>query len=64
MQNIADDLLKGANEIATFTGIDRRSVYYAIQKGRLPTFRIGSGVYARRSTLTSWIADQEAAAIQ
>ncbi len=64
MQNIADDILKGANEIAEFTGIDRRSVYYAIKKGRLPTFKIGAGVFARRSTLTAWISAQENQAIQ
>ena len=59
--NLANDLLKGADEIAEWSGIDRRAIYYAISKGRLPTFRLGSNVFARKSTLTAWIAKQESA---
>lgn len=57
--NLAADLLKGADEISEFIGIDRRSTYYAISKKRLPTFRIGASIFARKSTLLAWVADQE-----
>lgn len=56
---IANDLLKGADAIADFLGMDRRAVYFAVSKNRLPTFRIGSGVFARKSTLLGWIEKQE-----
>lgn len=60
--NLASDVLKGAEEIAEFIGEDRRSVYHAIKKGTIPTYRIGASIRARRSTLRDWIAKQEGAA--
>ncbi len=57
--NIAADLLKGADAIADYLGMDRRAIYFAVSKNRLPTFRIGAGVFARKSTITAWIAEQE-----
>ena len=49
---LRDDLLQGANEIAEFLGIIRRSVCRNIARGRLlGAFRMGGGVYARKSTL-------------
>jgi len=57
--NISTDILKGANEIAKFLGLNRRAVYHAVDTGVLPTFRIGANVFARRSTLLAWIASQE-----
>lgn len=60
--SIAADLLKGADAIADFLGMDRRAIYFAVSRNRLPTFRIGSGVFARKSTLLGWIAEQERAA--
>jgi len=60
--NVADDLLKGADDIASFMGMDRRAIYYSISKGRLPTFRIGTNVFARKSTLRTWISEKEARA--
>ncbi|MFB2553702.1 helix-turn-helix domain-containing protein [Ensifer soli] len=59
---LADDILKGAEEIARFLGMDRRAIYFAVSKGRLPTFRIGTSVFARKSTLSAWIVQQESAA--
>jgi len=61
MDSVADDILKGADDIAAYLGMDRRAIYYAISKGRLPTFRIGTGVFARKSTLIEWIVKMEAA---
>lgn len=60
--NIANDVLKGADEIAAFLGEDRRAVFYAIGKGRLPHFRVGQNIRARKTTLLAWIAQQEGAA--
>jgi excisionase family DNA binding protein len=60
--NISTDILKGASEIAKFLGLSRRAIYHAVDTGVLPTFRIGSNVFARRSTLLAWIASQEQAA--
>lgn len=60
--NFADDVLKGAEEIAAFLGEKPRAVFYAISKGRLPHYRIGESIRARKSALRQWIAEQEASA--
>jgi hypothetical protein len=64
---LADDILIGAAALAHFLfGSDeerlRRRVYYLTHtaKCRLPHFRIGNQLAARRSTLVAWIAAQEA----
>lgn len=60
--NLAADILRGADAIAAFLGFPRRAVYHAAAKGHLPTFRLGETVCSRKSTLLAWIASQEAAA--
>lgn len=57
--NLASDILKGAEEIAEFLGEEVRAVFYAVGKGRLPHFRVGQNIRARKSTLIAWIAEQE-----
>ena len=60
--DLADDLLHGADEIATFIFGERgsrRKVYYLAECARLPVFRLGTMLCARRSVLMSWIAGQE-----
>lgn len=56
------DVLHGADAIAEFlfgeTG-RRRSIYRLAAKNRLPLFRIGRGLCARRSVLITWVAAQE-----
>lgn len=59
MSGLADDILRGATAIAQFLGTDRRAVYRAIERRSLPIWRDGRVICARRSTLTTWIADQE-----
>jgi len=59
--NMAPDVLKGADEIADFLGENRRAVFYAISKGKIPHYRIGQNLRARRSTLIEWMSTQEAA---
>ncbi|MBY3306178.1 helix-turn-helix domain-containing protein [Rhizobium laguerreae] len=60
--NLADDVLEGAVEIAAFLKLKSRQVYTAISAGHLPHYRIGSNLFARKSTLLAWIASQEGAA--
>lgn len=64
---LADDLLIGATQIARHIfGSDEdrftRRVYYLTtrSKCRLPSFRLGFQLAARKSTLRQWIIDQEA----
>lgn len=59
---LAEDVLHGAEEIAEFLFGDRRlrrKVYYLAESSRLPVFRYGARLNARRSTLLQWIAEQE-----
>ena len=68
---LATDLLEGAEEIAEFMFGDRelasrRRIYYLGSEcrgaERLPLFRLGTVLCARKSTLLTWIADREARA--
>ena len=61
---LADDLLRGAHEIAAVvfgSAKHRRKIYYYATdaKLRMPVFRIGAIICARKSTLIEWIARQE-----
>ena len=59
---LADDILRGADEIAAFIFGERggrRKVYYLAECSRLPVFRLGSVLCARKSVLLQWISDQE-----
>jgi hypothetical protein len=60
--SIAGDILHGAEAIAEFLYGDpkhRRRVYNLIDAGRLPHFRLGMGICARKSVLMAWIKSQE-----
>ncbi|GAB4069563.1 helix-turn-helix domain-containing protein [Ancylobacter sonchi] len=56
------DVLYGASAIADFLGVSPNTIYYRVQSGSLPTFRLGSSICARRSTLRAWMEEQEAVA--
>jgi hypothetical protein len=59
---LADDMLRGADEIAAFIFGERgsrRKVYYLAECARLPVFRLGSVLCARKSVLLRWISGQE-----
>lgn len=58
------DLLIGAKAVAKSLGITPRQLYHLIEKGLIPTFRLGASVAARRSSLTKWMEEQERAARQ
>jgi hypothetical protein len=62
LPDLADDILRGADEIAEFLFGDktsRRKVYYLAECTKLPIFRLGSVLCARRSVLLNWISGQE-----
>ena len=59
---VAGDILYGADAIATFLFGDaahRRRVYNLVEKKRIPVFRIGASVCARKSVLLNFISQQE-----
>jgi hypothetical protein len=56
------DLLRGADSIAEFlfgSASERRKVYHLVETSRLPVFRLGAVLCARRSVLLQWISNQE-----
>jgi len=60
---LAQDLLRGADEIAEFlfgSGRQyRRKVYHLVATSTLPVFKLGSMICARKSVLFRWIEAQE-----
>ena len=59
---LAGDILHGADQIAAFLYGDkthRRKVYNLVETGRMPHFRLGANICARRSALLRWIETQE-----
>ena len=60
--NLSDDLLQGADEIAAFIGCNRRRAFYLAERGLVPIIRIGKRLTARKSTIRRYIADLEKAA--
>jgi excisionase family DNA binding protein len=57
------DLLAGAAEIAAFMRLSRRRIYHLVETSRLPVFRLGTQLCARRSTLVQWIVEMERSAV-
>ena len=58
-----DDLLRGARAIAVFLLNDPeqcRTIYHLVEQKRLPAFRLGSRIYARKSSLSMHIERLEA----
>lgn len=59
---LADDILEGADAIAEFlfgSNSYRRKVYYLAECSKLPIFRLGSACCARKSVLLDFIVGQE-----
>jgi hypothetical protein len=66
LSELADDILRGADAIAEFLFGDRasrRKVYYLAESTKLPIFRLGSVLCARRSVLLAFITSQERRAL-
>jgi hypothetical protein len=60
--DLSDDLLTGADAIAEFlfgSKESRRKVYYLAECSKLPIFRLGSVLCARKSVLMKFITGQE-----
>ncbi|CAK7256390.1 MULTISPECIES: DNA-binding protein [unclassified Shinella] len=55
-------ILMGAKAIAGHLGVTQRQAYRLIYECGLPHFKLGGTVAARRSTISWWIAEQEASA--
>ena len=71
-RSLADDLLRGGEAIKEFifgAGGKRSEVYYytsgnrAAEENRIPTFKIGKVVCARKSSILKWVEDQERASL-
>lgn len=58
------DVLFGAQSIADFLGRSRRSIYYLCALDRIPYFKVSSVICARKSTLVTWIKNQETRKIE
>jgi hypothetical protein len=59
---LGGDILHGADGIAAFlygNAKHRRKVYNLVETNRLPHFRLGAVICARKSVLHSWIKTQE-----
>ncbi len=54
------DLLYGVPAIARFLGLRERQTRELIDAEKVPSFKIGNRVCARRSSLKTWLAEQEA----
>ena len=64
--DLADDTLEGASAIAEFlygTKDKRRKIYYLAQRSKLPIYRMGALLHARKSVLLNFITAQERRAL-
>jgi hypothetical protein len=64
--SLASDILRGADQIAEFmfgNSSERRKIYHLAETARLPVFRLGAVLCARRSIVIAWIEQQEAATL-
>jgi excisionase family DNA binding protein len=64
---VEGDVLCGAAAIGRFlfgANAKRRTVYNLVEKKRIPHFRIGTSLCARKSVLLAWIAEQERDALR
>lgn len=57
--SVNTDILRGSKAVAEYLGVSDRFIQEVARNGRLPHFRLGSMICARKSTLLAWIADSE-----
>ena len=60
-ENTVPDLLYGMSKIADYMGVKRSVAYHLAATQRIPVFRIGRTVCARRSTVSAALEQMEAA---
>lgn len=53
------DLLYGVPKIADFLGLTKRATYHLVETKRIPSFKIGATVCARRASLLAAFDDLE-----
>ena len=63
MDTLKNEILDGAEAIAKFLTLPKRTIYHFAENGTIPVFRLGSKIMARRSTLLAWLEAQEQAAL-
>lgn len=62
VRSLGDEVLSGGAAIAKATGLTRRQVFHHAAAGRLPVYRVGRTLFARRASLDEWRAECEAEA--
>jgi excisionase family DNA binding protein len=55
----ADSEVMTSSEAMRFLRISRSAFYEALNRGEIPSFKVGAQYRFRRSTLTAWIERQE-----
>ena len=50
-------MLYGVQEIADYLGMRERQARHQIEKGRIPTFKIGGKICARPTALDAWLEE-------
>jgi hypothetical protein len=58
MPNLADDLLDGCRAISRFTGLPEARLFYLMEQGYLPAFKLGVRWCARKSELRAALTSQ------
>lgn len=53
------DLLYGASAIADYLGVTKRAAYHILAKNRIPSFKMGRTVCAKRSSIDAALAKVE-----
>lgn len=56
-EELADDLLAGADAAAAYCGLSRRIIYHLTETGDLPFKRIGRRLYYRKSQLDKFFRE-------
>lgn len=62
MNELASDLVCGAEAIAEYLGWPKRRAFYACEKRLIPAFKVGNKWCARKSTLKTHFEKLEQAA--
>jgi hypothetical protein len=60
----ADDVLHGADQIAGYTGLTKRQIYYANETRQLPIFRFCGQLTMRKSTYKRCLDQLDEAALR
>ncbi len=53
----SNKLLYGVAAIAEYLGLAERQARHQIEKGRIPTFKIGGKICARPTALDAWLEE-------